>query len=210
MDASIFKYNKGTHFNYIQIAYGFLIEAFQELTSNHYNAKQNNENTIRDELVKIAQKKKNKDFIFYWNTESRDLEKSNRIDIELVPPYALDDFNKVIKIECKIVGEDKYIDTESSFNRKNSPTNGIMSFITGKYSPDMPLAGMIGFIKEGKIELKIKNIKNRIDNHIAINTIQNLVQISITDSFNYSYHSKHKRYNGLKKIDIYHLFFDFT
>ena len=209
MNASGFKYTIGTHLDYIKIAYEFLIEAYKELINNNYIAVNNNENTIRDDLVKIAKSKKNINFPFRWSTEFPDIERNNRIDIDLATPQSLIDDSNAIKIECKIVGEDKYIDTKNSFERKN-PTNGIMSFITGKYSPQMPLAGMIGFIKDGEIQNKIRTIRKRLKNHNNIITLQNLSKYIIKKEFEYSYHSKHERINNLKNISIYHLFFDFT
>ncbi len=139
MDASIFKNKKGTHFNYIKIAYGFLIDAYQELILDNYDVSVKNENKIRDDLVNEAKKKQNCYFPFRWITEFPDLDKNNRIDIDLATPLSLIDDIYAIKIECKIVGVDKYIDNKISFQRITSPSNGIMSFITGKYSARMPL-----------------------------------------------------------------------
>ncbi len=209
MNASDFKYTIDIHLDYIKIAYKFLIEAYQELINNNYIADKKNENKIRDDLVRIAKSKKNITFPILWITEFQDIKSNNRIDIGLATPQSLIDDSIVIKIECKIVGEDKYIDTKKSFERKN-PTNGIMSFITGKYSPDMPLAGMIGFIKDGEIQNKIRTIRQRLKNHNNIMTLQNLSKYLIKKEFEYSYHSKHERMNDLKNISIYHLFFDFT
>jgi len=209
VDATLFLNSFGSHKDYLDVAYVFLIEAYQELTKNSYDAYKNNENTVRDDLVKIAKTKKNLSFPFRWITEFPDIESNNRIDIDLATPQSLIDDSNAIKIECKFVGEDKYIDNKKSFESQN-PTNGIMSFITGKYSPKMPLAGMIGFIKEGKIQDKIERIKKRLENHDDIKTLQNLSKYSIKDSFEYSYHSRHERKSGLKDILICHLFFDFT
>ncbi len=210
MNASVFKNTVGTHLNYIEIAYEFLIYAYQGLKHNNYNAVIKNENTIRDDLVRNAKKMKNINFPFRWITEFPDIEKKNRIDIDLATPLSLINDSYAIKIECKIIGTSKYIDTKATFMRKNSPTNGIMSFITGKYSSSMPLVGMIGFIQVGIIEDKINSIKNRVTNHHDIVTLQNLLFYRICNGFNYSYCSKHKRINNLKVLNIYHLFFDFT
>ncbi len=210
MNAKVFSHNIGTHLDYITTAYSFLIAAYQELIYNEYNATDDNENTIRDIIVKIAKSKKHPNFPFRWITEFPNLEKNNRIDIDLATPQSLIDDEHAIKIECKIIGEAKYIDSKKSFERTQSPTNGIMSFISGKYSPKMPLAGMIGFIKVGKIECKIDNIKKRLASANDIITIKNLSQYLIAKDFLFSYHSIHKRLNGLKQIAIYHLFFDFT
>jgi hypothetical protein len=210
IDATCFKFNSGIHLDYIKTAYTFLIEAYQQLIENNYNAISKNENTIRDDLVKIAKTKKNAALLFSWITEFPDIENNNRIDINLITPHNLGDEPNYIKIECKILGEaNKYIDDKNSFERKK-PTNGIMSFITGKYSPQMPIAGMIGFIKDGTIQTKIDSIYKRLEKHKDIKTIQNLIAYSIEENFNFSYHSIHKRNCGLNDIAIYHLFFDYT
>ncbi len=209
IDASVFKFSGGTHLDYIRTAYTFLIEAYQQQIENNYNSEEKNENSIRDDLVKIAQTKKDPKLPLIWGTETRDIVNSNRIDIHLITPYCFDDANTGIKIECKIIGEDKYIDSKNSFEREN-PTNGIMSFISGKYARYMPLAGMIGFVIDGNIKTKIDKIRQRLTKHKDIETIKNLIEYSIKENFKYSYHSIHKRYSNLKEIDIYHLFFDYT
>lgn len=196
--AQEFDYKIGTHLEYLTIACRFLIKSYSELQNKKYNVDNYNENKIKNDLVKIAENKKST-FPFRWITEFPDLEKNNRIDIELDTPYSLQNKNKGIKIECKIVGENEYINK-----------NGINSFIDGKYSSEMFLAGMVGFIKEGNIERKVKNIENRINNHKTIKTTKNLTLYKIDKKFKHSYFSQHKRIKPLSKIDLHHLFFDFT
>jgi hypothetical protein len=128
----------------------------------------------------------------------------------LITPYSLRGKDSDIEIECKIVWEDKYIDTEASFNYKKGATNWIMSFITWKYAENMKVSGMIWFIKKWVIEDKIDVIKDRIITHKYINTIENLKSHEVDKKFKYSYLSKHKRDWKLNNISIYHLFFDFT
>lgn len=210
IDASVFRFNSGSHLEYIKIAYAFLIEAYQEQIKNKYKASENNENRIRDDMVRIAKTKKNTDFPFRWITEYPDIEHNNRIDIDLATPQSLVDELNAIKIECKIVGVNKYIDNKKSFKRIKSPTNGVMSFISGKYALQLPVAGMIGFIKKGKIETKVNKIERLLQEHKDITTHQNLTLYPIKKNFEFSYHSVHDRENGLPKISIYHLFFDFT
>ena len=102
INATVFKHSTDSHLDYIKKAYGFLIEAYQELGGNNYNACKNNENKIRDNLVKIAKIKKNSSFPFRWITEFPDIENNNRIDIDLATPQSLIDDSNAIKIECKI------------------------------------------------------------------------------------------------------------
>ena len=193
-----FIYNTGTHLDYLQNSYRLLIESYDDLCEDGYDSSSNNENKIRNDLVQIAENKPS-DLKYRWITELPDLEKNNRIDIELVTPLNLSDKNLGLKIECKIVGEEKYINS-----------NGISSFVEGKYASDMPLAGMIGFVKEGDIVNKINNVKSKINAHKTIKTIQNLVFYQVNKKFKYSYLSKHKRVSKIPKIDLYHLFLDFN
>ncbi len=197
-NANNFQFYKGTHLKYLLDAYNLLILSYYDLLSEGYDVNHCNENKIRDDIVKIAEKLPT--ILKYdWITESRDLDKVNRIDIDLINPLSLGEKEKRLKIECKIVGENSYI------NR-----NGINSFAEGKYSSKMFLAGMIGFIKDGKIENKIENIKNKINNHKTIKTTKNLTPYKIDEKFKHSYFSQHRRIKPLFKIDLYHLFFDFT
>lgn len=199
----------GTDLQYLNIAYNALIGAYNDLKNVKFDTSKCNENKIRDELVKLA-KKKPSPLFFRWSTEFPDLDKNNRIDIELINPLSLIDNEKGIKIECKIIkGGSEYIDTKETHEREINPTNGIMSFISGKYASKMPIAGMIGFIKEGKIDDKIKKVESKIKDHKQIKTIKNLTFYKIDDKFVHSYHSQHERYSGLSEIDIYHLFFNF-
>ncbi len=209
MNASIFRKKTGTHLHYIREVYKFLIESYLELIANGYDSKLKDEGKIRDDLV-ILSKKKNINAIFRIETELRNLEKNNRVDIVLITPCSFIDETVDIIIECKIVGEDKYIDTPSSFSKKSSTTNGIMSFLSGKYSEKMPLAGMIGFIKEGNITSKINKIEKRIKKYHSANTLENLTKYEIMSNFEYSYSSKHLKFYNSSEITIYHLFFNFV
>lgn len=209
MNASIFIKKTGTHLHYIREAYKFLIESYLELIDNGYDSKLRDENKIRNDLVRIAEKK-NSVLVFQWITERPDLNNNSRIDILLVTPLSLGDSSKNINIECKIVGEDKYIDTPSSFSKKSSPTNGIMSFLSGKYSEKMLLAGMIGFIKDGDIVDKISKIEKRIEKYHNSNTCEILTKYEIVSNFDYSYFSKHIKLDNSSEITIYHLFFNFV
>jgi vacuolar-type H+-ATPase catalytic subunit A/Vma1 len=152
-------------------------------------------------------------FNILWKAESINLEKSNRIDIELITIDSLKDDTKTVGIECKIISSDKipdninkYIDSKKTFPK----TNWIMSFITWKYAENMSFAWMIGFVKEWNIIEKIEKIKETLKKSSDIITINNLDNYEIEKSFNYSYISRHSREKKLGDIDIYHLFFDFT
>ncbi|MBU7028381.1 MAG: hypothetical protein HXS48_15720 [Theionarchaea archaeon] len=88
--------------------------------------------------------------------------------------------------------------------------NGILRFIIGKYSKNMPLACMIGFIEEGNPCIIVNKINDRLEIDKRIITLQKLVNCDIQEKFEQSYISKHKRQNNLGIIDLYHLLFDYT
>ncbi len=209
--ASQFLHRGDTHLDFLKEAYILLILAYEDLKAENYDVNSKNENRIRDDLVVIAEKKET-NLNFEWDTESRNLKKANRIDISLITPLGLGaGIEKRIGIECKIISASgtEYIDNKASHSRKNNPTNGIMSFVSGKYASQMPLAGMIGFIKNGIISDKIEKIKELLNNHSDITTDQNLESYEFKEGFNASYESKHQRENN-DPIVLYHLFFSFT
>jgi hypothetical protein len=196
--ASTFLHNHDTHFGFLKESYILLIVAYEELRDGNYKTSGKNENNMRDDIVRIAEKKETS-LKFEWDTESRDLLNTNRVDITLITEAGLGEgFDKRITIECKIVGENEYI------NR-----NGISSFVSNKYAEKMPLAGMIGFVKTGNTTKKVEKIKQLLNQHTTIQTTQNLEFYECTKTFSQSYKSQHQRYAN-KSIDIYHLFFDFT
>lgn len=208
--ASQFSHYGNTHLDFLREAYLLLILSYEELSSQNYNTSNKNENQIRDDLVIIAAQKEST-LQFEWDTESRNLQKKNRIDITLITPLSLGKgFEKRLGIECKVVKDgSEYIDTASSHSRTSNPTNGIMSFISGKYCQNLPIAGMIGFVKKGKIDDKISGIIQRLLSHADIKTTRNLEYYEIKGGFSHSYDSEHKRVNT-NFIRIYHLFFNFV
>lgn len=200
-DANIFIKSKECNLDFLIYAHKILISSYEDLIKNNYSPDGYNENRIRDDLVKIAEEiTRQKNLKIDWNTESRNLKKTNRIDITLSTPLTLGhSFDERTGIECKIVGTGHYV------NR-----NGINSFISGVYCEKTSLAGMIGFIKSGDINKKIKKIETNLNNHPTIKTIKNITPLLIDKNFKYSYISEHERESNLPKIDLYHLFFDFT
>lgn len=203
--ANPFEYSRPVQVGIMSAACTLLIKEYQGLSSNGYDVSDKNENKIRDDLVRGANRLKVADPVissmqFAMLSERPDLEENSRIDINIATPSALmDNFATAITIECKIVGENDYVNG-----------NGLISFITGKYSAGTDIAGMIGFIKEGDIARKVEGIKRRLDQHESIVTTQNLESNSILMGFDQSYKSEHERTNGLSNIDMQHLFLDFV
>lgn len=199
MTASQFAFSEDAHYIFLEAAYSYLITAFLELQEQGYNPTEKDENSIRDDLVRLAKKMKKDEPLLRFFTEFPDLEKNGRIDIQLVTGLSMRAGEENdITVECKIVGEYEYV------NR-----NGISSFTTSKYGANMPLAGMIGFIKDGDINVKIEGIKKRLDKHSTIKTTSNLEKFVFDSSFDQSYLSQHEKLDG-SALKLYHLFLDFS
>lgn len=195
---SIFQHYGDIHLEFLKEAYNLLILAYKDLKLQKYNADSKNENTIRNDLVKIAKEKKDSDMQLRFITEFPDLKENSRIDIQLITALSMKEGEgSDITIECKIVGGNQYVNK-----------NGISSFVSNKYASSMPIAGMIGFIKNGDVSEKIKKINELLDMHLNIITDENLQYYKLKTDFSESYQSIHQRKsNGT--IALYHLFFDF-
>ena len=141
---------------------------------------------------------------------------------EISKDYKTDGFVDIhISNPMKIIGEEdlfyafecKRLDGYSSKN-KEYVNNGLSRFIDGKYSKKMPLAGMIGFVqgfkKNSNMNSLVVDIKDILNKQKTIKTTKNLTLYKIDNEFKHSYFSQHKRKKPLPKIDLYHLFFDFT
>ena len=137
---------------------------------------------------------------------SADLKEYGSIDIHISNPLELMGHEeKYYSFECKRL--DGYSEKNKAYIE-----DGLFRYISGKYSEEMPIAGMIGFVQGFKKNSGIDNLITEIANilHKTEELIQNLLIKQIYNNFKYSYYSKHKRKSELSNIDIYHLFFDFT
>lgn len=202
LDASIFSFGDGFHAMYLQEAMNMLSTGFKRLGSE-IKYEEYNENKLRDDLVKYLPSKR-EGIVMTFDTESRNLNKDNvRIDITIITlevlSQPLDDFEKRITIECKIVGVDQYI------NR-----NGIISYVEGKYASQLSVAGMIGFILKGTPESIKDKINQKLKAHKTIKTLSFLDYNELENKFPNSYKSTHERNNKLQPIDLYHLLLDYS
>lgn len=202
LDASIFSFGDGYHAMYLQEAMNMLSVGFKKLSSEIKYDDDYNENKLRDDLVKNIPSKR-EGVVMTFDTESRNLDKDNvRIDITIITlevlSQPLDDFEKRITIECKIIGVDQYI------NR-----NGIISYVEGKYASQLTVAGMIGFIFKGSPDSVKDEINEKLKKHTVIKTIAFLDYNELDSKFPGSYKSTHER-NKLTPIDIYHLLLDYS
>ena len=89
--------------------------------------------------------------------------------------------------------------------------NGIMRFLTGKYSTNKKLNGMIGFVVESmNINSNITNINTLLKNKFPnTNTETFLTTLNFIKDFQHQYFSIHRDLKA-NKIKLYHLMFDFS
>ena len=94
----------------------------------------------------------------------------------------------------------------SSYSKKYV-LEGIKRFVISKYSAEMPLAGMIGYVQRGSIKEIIKEINNKLKKYPSIKTAEYLKKYKI-GNINNLYKSNHGRGYPVPNIDIYHLMYD--
>lgn len=218
LDASSFTKSKGFYHEEFKTVLKLLIFCYNEIlnleTPQSYEKGFKLENHLRNVLVKnYLRKYKERYGISYLGFEIE----SGEIDINDVTVGFIDikvvnaglvtsmkcDEDVYYAIECKRL--DKYSSKISKYVEE-----GILRFINGKYSNNMPLAGMLGFIEKNTPDIILGKIIDKLNNEKCINTINNLDNCVLQDDFEYSYLSKHERKDPLGPIDIYHLLFDYT
>jgi hypothetical protein len=197
LNASIF--NHSFLIKYLLEAYRILSDTYEDLVKLNNRHLQYNENSLRNEIVKFAQRKP-KNFSFRWGTERTDLQNDNvRIDISIIYSLDFDYDDEDIFIECKI------INNKNVANYINK--NGIISYAKCKYSKKLPLAGMIAFVTEGTVSQHIIKLNNKLKSHKSIKTN---IYITPYKSFKYHFRSNHDRTKNVSSIDLYHLMFDYV
>ncbi|NIW79442.1 MAG: hypothetical protein GWN16_08305, partial [Calditrichae bacterium] len=153
------------------------------------------EDTITKDLVFFAEKFKHS---YNFDIASVHPTKGNKIDILL--SYALGlGFERRIGIECKVL--------EDNLRNDYYVNGGIKRFITGYYSEEMPLAGMIGYVAKGVISEILEDINRRVDKKTAY---QILIKEKILEEVYHTYLSIHHRKKDLGNISLYHMFLDFN
>ncbi len=172
----------------------------------------NNENKIRDIILKnylnnnsIRKQVGLADYLF----DGEPIEGQGFVDIKISTQNTFSDTSAYYIIECKIL-DNKNLKGTSGLNAKYIK-NGIMRFISEKYSAYYGLNGMIGFVVEQMdIANNIENINNLLDNEFSnANTIEKLKTVNFVENFAYSYRSTHRN-NSKKRVQLYHLMFDFS
>jgi hypothetical protein len=215
-----FGYSKDVLLVFLRNGFNFLYKGYQiVLIKKSYSLKvdgSNLENKIRDDIHREAEKllkkaaleKRDDKFLrFSFKNENRDVEDENdvkRFDLSLSydsAPY-LDD----IIIECKRLHK----------NEKNLKylENGIERFETNRYGYGLPIGGMIGFIEKGEETKIIDDLTKKLSRRIS--TEKNLTETASGATIfseilkGHVFQSCHRRPEHLEKIELYHLFMNFT
>ena len=217
MDSTVFKNDETYYFGEFYKVLQLLVFSCEKMIlEKKIKLNSSQEDNLRNLFV-IEYLRKNKDKFgimdLYFNCGGESVDKDNnyktlgRVDINISVPNTLCSEDKIFIFECK------RLDGYSSKN-KEYVNNGLFRFIEGKYSKKMPLAGMIGFVqgfkKNSNMNSLVVGINDILNKHKTIKTTKNLTLYKIDKKFKYSYSSQHKRNKSLPKIDLYHLFFDFT
>lgn len=193
-------------FPYLKDAFRVLNEAYKKIYDEKsvtpYSPPTNKkkwdlENILTEDLVRITERIPTQ-LPYEWDIESRNLRKKNRIDITII--YALGlGFGYRLGIECKRV------DSGNELCR-NYYEKGIKRFVTGYYSEQMQIAGMLGFIQKDDVTQIVSNINRHLP---ALTTLRPLHSVSMAEQVYLTYLSRHKRDKNLGEIKIYHLMLDY-
>lgn len=172
---------------------------------------ENNENKIRDVMLYSylkCQKFKEKIGVTNYLFDPELPEDKGRIDIRVMPVNPFINDKAYYIIECKRINAVN-VSGRTGLNGEYI-SEGVLRFVSEKYSSYFKVNGMLGFVVE-PIDL-IKNIESI--NHLLtndfpeLNTTTTLTKREILNSFAHSYCSTHTCSNG--DLTIYHLMLDFS
>ena len=212
LNASKFIYNKVFYNSEFEDIMSQIIRCYNLMRLNNCSL-QNNENTIRNEIVNnylcnndIRRNMIGTNYLFLREIPTND--DTGRVDIYVSTQNTFQDTGAYYTIECKRL-DAKNQNGTTGLNAEYIQ-NGISRFTSQKYTTHNDVAGMIGFVVEKiNIHQNINAINTLLCRHFSnIDTEQNLKYKEIIPEFEYSYSSKHKIGGNLKII--YHLMFDFS
>lgn len=204
---------------FLKNGFKFLYQGYQVVLKNKkYELSKHSsklETLIQNDILREAliiqnkAKRKNRDdrnLKFKFKSQAEDIEDetdTKRFDIELI--YGLDNEPEIV-IECKRLDNSKKI--------YNYFTDGIEDrFIQKRYSPNLSLAAMIGFIEAGNEEEITKKmhtyLQKKVSTLLNFHLINNESPIYYHEYGNHIFQSVHQRVDK-DVIELYHLMMDFT
>ena len=176
----------------------------------------NNEEKIRDFLYTeyLSKNEVCNQIGLYFDTVCESAEYVNGkcsgyVDLRISSRNSFKDKSAYYIIECKRL-DWKNLKGETGLNAEYIGS-GIMRFVSGHYSTNKRLNGMIGFVVERMdINANITNINHLLKERFSnANTETVLTSLSFIKDFQYQYYSLHKCRDN-KKIKLYHLMLDFS
>lgn len=174
----------------------------------------NNENLIRDELLikylknnEIRNKMQLTKYLF--DREVPEDNTKGRTDIKVQTINTFLDQSAYYIIECKRL-DNQNLNGKTGLNAEYI-RNGIMRFVSGQYTTNKYLNGMIGFVVEQlNISVNIININKLLkENFSDAKTRTYLTSLNFINDFKYQYYSIHKDIKD-NEFKLYHLMFDFS
>lgn len=174
----------------------------------------NNENLIRDELLinylknnEIRNKIQLTTYLF--DKEVPEDNTKGRTDIKVQTTNTFLDTSAYYIIECKRL-DSQNLKGKTGLNAEYIG-RGIMRFVSGQYSTNKYLNGIIGFVvTQMDIDANVENINYLLKKTFSeANTETVLTSLNFIRDFQYQYYSLHKGTDN-KKIKLYHLMFDFS
>jgi len=185
-----------------------IIRSYESLINDNIQLK-NDENEIRDILVEhylnhpLKRQELRIDNLIFNREPSENMAKGF-VDIKIQTMISLNNPKAYYIFECK------RLDGSMELNRKYVK-EGIMRFVSEKYSSYYGLNGMLGFeVKKLNTTANIEEI-NRLtaDDYPETNIIKRIEITNVTQEFKYSYISSHTTVSS-RDIRLYHLMLDFS
>lgn len=134
---------------------------------------------------------------------------SGYVDLRIFSRNSLADTSAYYIIECKRLNNQN-LRGKTGLNAEYIGS-GIMRFVSGQYSTNKYLNGIIGFVVvQMDIDANVENINHLLKETFSeANTESVLTSLNFIRDFQYQYYSLHKGTDN-KKIKLYHLMFDFS
>lgn len=190
-----------------------IVYCYRLMLSNNVRVA-NNENQIRDEL--LINYLKNNEIrnqlqltAYLFDKEVPEDNTKGRTDIKVQTMNTFVDTSAYYIIECKRLNNQN-LRGKTGLNAEYIES-GIMRFVSGQYSTNKYLNGLIGFVvAQMDIDANVKNINHLLKKTFSkANTETVLTSLNFIREFQYHYYSLHKDTNS-KVIKLYHLMLDFS
>ena len=175
----------------------------------------NDENSIRDVLLKSYLKNNKIRRLVGFNTDQVNFERevpedhsTGRTDIKVTTINTFDEQDEYYTLECKRL-DNTNTQGSTGLNAKYVE-NGVYRFTSKFYSSFCRVNAMVGFLVEDMdIHKNTENINNLLLQNKFITTKKKITQSNFINNCDYHYHSEHID-SGNEHLKIYHLMLDFN